>query len=71
MIWFGVGRAPNVAAKLCSIREPSYHSYIAGEVYDKMNDDAKLWQRQNMWEERNWAAGPISRVFRSSWWVKP
>jgi len=69
LIW--VGRAPNVAAKLCGLRESNYCSYMTGDVYDMINDEAKLYQGQNMWEERTWSRGPVARVFRSSWWVKP
>jgi adenylate cyclase len=69
LIW--VGRAPNVAAKLCSLRESTFHSYITGEVYDVINDEAKLYQGQNMWEERVWSTGPVRRIFRSNWWIRP
>src|SRR4051794_19768950 len=50
LVW--VGRAPNIAAKLCALREPNYSSYISGEVYDKLGNEAKLWEGRNMWEER-------------------
>ena len=69
LIW--VGRAPNVAAKLCSLRENNYRSYMTGDVYDMISEEAKLYQGQNMWEERTWTKGPVARVFRSSWWIKP
>jgi class 3 adenylate cyclase len=69
LIW--VGRAPNVAAKLCGIRETNYRSYMTGDVYDKINEEAKIYQGRNMWEERTWPNGPVVRIFRSSWWVKP
>jgi adenylate cyclase len=69
LIW--VGRAPNVAAKLCGIREPNFHSYITGEVYDKIHDEAKFYEGNNMWEERAWSSGPVRRIFRSSWWIRP
>lgn len=70
LIW--VGRAPNVAAKLSALREPSYSSFITGDVYDLMNSSSKISSGgENMWEERTWSGGPVSRVFRSSWWSKP
>lgn len=69
LVW--VGRAPNVAAKLCGLREPPYNSYISGEAYNKLNDEAKISGDKSMWEERKWTNGPIDRIFRSSWTWKP
>ena len=69
LIW--IGRAPNVAAKLSALREAPHHSFISGDVYDMLHDDAKLWQGQNMWEQRSWSSGPINRVYRSGWWRHP
>lgn len=70
LIW--VGRAPNVAAKLSAIRESPFNSFIAGEVYDRLNSDAKTSNSgRAMWEERTWSQGPISRVFRSAWTWTP
>jgi adenylate cyclase len=70
LVW--VGRAPNVAAKLSGIRDKPYNTYITGEVYDSLAEEAKFGgqPRSNMWEERSWTAGPVKRVFCSSfWWV--
>jgi adenylate cyclase len=72
LVW--VGRAPNIAAKLSSIREPDYSTYITEAVYDMLHDSAKLSDGQNMWERRSWAKGEpygTGTVFRSSWWMKP
>lgn len=72
LVW--VGRAPNIAAKLSSLREPDYSTYITEEVYDKLHDSAKLYGGQDMWERRSWAKGEpygTGTVYRSSWWVKP
>jgi hypothetical protein len=66
-----VGQAPNVAAKLCGIRDAPYYSFITGAIYDGMATEVKITNNQNMWEERNWTSGPIKRVFRSSWTWKP
>lgn len=64
LIW--VGGPPNIAAKLSAIRDTPYHSFIAGSVYDQIADEVKVTpQGQNLWEERVWNGGPISRVFRS------
>jgi len=69
LIW--IGRAPNVAAKMSGFRDPPYFSFISGEIYDHVADEAKLSNGQNMWEERTWTQGPIKRVFRSSWTWTP
>lgn len=69
LIW--VGRAPNVAAKLSSIRDTPYHSFITGTVFDQMADLVKVTNGVSMWEERTWTSGPVPRVFRSSWEWQP
>lgn len=72
LIW--VGRAPNIAAKLSSIREQGYSTYITEAVYKKLHDSAKLFNGQQMWERRSWSKGEpygTSVVYRSSWWFKP
>jgi hypothetical protein len=66
LIW--IGRAPNVAAKLSGLRETDYRSYISGTVYDALAPEGKTSTNgKSMWEERKWSAGPIERIFRSSW----
>ena len=69
LIW--IGRAPNAAAKLSDMRNSPYHSYITGDVYRNMRDEAKVSSDgRQMWEERKWTAGPVSQIYRSSWtWV--
>lgn len=72
IVW--VGRAPNIAAKLSSIREPDYSTYITEAVYGALHDSAKLFDGQNMWERRSWAKGKpygTGTVYRSAWWLKP
>lgn len=68
-VW--VGRAANYAAKLCSLRDGNYVSWITGSVYDNMNDEVKLSDGKNMWEERVWKSQNDFRVFRSNWRWKP
>jgi adenylate cyclase len=72
LIW--VGRAPNIAAKLSSIREQGYSSYITEAVFNKLNDSAKSFNGQQMWEGRTWSKGEpygTNAIYRSSWWLKP
>jgi adenylate cyclase len=66
LVW--VGRAPNIAAKLSGIREAPYATFITGEVYDMLANEAKFAASgagPNMWESRTWANQPVTRVFRS------
>ena len=72
LIW--VGRAPNIAAKLSSIREPGYSSYITEAVYSVLHQSAKIFGTSSMWESRTWPNGNQygnETVYRSSWWLKP
>jgi class 3 adenylate cyclase len=67
LVW--VGRAANYAAKLSSISEQPYATFISKVVYDNMNKEAKFTNDQNMWEERTWHGNTI---YRSSWyWSVP
>ncbi len=68
-----VGQAANVAAKLSTVRESPYHSYITKSVYDAVADTAKLYQGTNMWESRTWKVLPAGStdLYRSSWWLRP
>ncbi|HYD88643.1 MAG TPA: hypothetical protein VEA80_14305 [Vitreimonas sp.] len=67
LVW--VGRAPNVAAKLSTIRESTYRTYITDSVFSMMHDDAKYGgsPRQLMWEQRSWTGGPVPTIYRSNW----
>jgi class 3 adenylate cyclase len=71
LVW--IGRAPNVAAKLSGIRETNYATYVSGNVYDVLANDAKVASDgRAMWEERKWTGGPVERIFRSGWtWTPP
>ena len=69
LIW--VGRAPNVAAKLSAIRDTPYHTFITDAVFSQMMEPAKVTNGIAMWEERAWKAGPVPKVYRSSWEWQP
>lgn len=69
LVW--VGRAANYAAKLCSLREGAYASWITKDVYDALTDKEKIGPNGNpMWESRTWTARGLT-VYRSSWNWKP
>src|SRR5580700_10545861 len=55
LIW--VGGVPNVAAKLSSIREQGYSTYITEPVFKKLHQSAKLYDGQSIWERRTWQKG--------------
>ena len=65
LVW--VGRAANHAAKLCSLPN-SYPIRITKEVYDYLNETAKMSSAgKNMWEAATW--NDMGRtIYRSTWW---
>jgi class 3 adenylate cyclase len=67
LVW--VGRAANYAAKLCTLGNEEFPTYITEDVYSKLAAEAKFGgtPRQNMWEKRIWTAKGLS-VYRSNWW---
>lgn len=69
LVW--VGRAPNVAAKLSGIREAPYNVWITDSVYAAAHESARLTKGVNMWEERQWAAVPVPKIYRSTWTWQP
>ena len=70
LVW--VGRAANYAAKLCSLREGDYNTYITEEVFDRLTDKSKYGGNPTrlMWEKMMWQERGIT-VYRSSWWWNP
>ena len=71
LVW--VGQASNVAAKLSTLREHPYSTFITKAIYDNIDDIAKLTNNQNMWESRTWTALPADKhnLYRSNWHWKP
>lgn len=67
LVW--VGRAANYAAKLCSLDDKDYPSYITEDVFLKLNEEAKYGgdPRRLMWEKRIWTETGTT-VYRSNWW---
>lgn len=66
LVW--VGRAANYAAKLSSLGEENYSSYITGTVCDVMLGEVKYngTPQRAMWEERVWTQQKI-KIYRSNW----
>jgi len=64
LVW--VGRAANYAAKLCSLREGSYRSWITETVYSSLHDSVKFHEGRAMWERVKWDEKDIY-VYRSAW----
>lgn len=64
LVW--VGRSANIAAKLCSLREESYATWITKSVYDAMRDSTKYYDQKDMWEKRTWTAKSME-VYRSAY----
>lgn len=71
LVW--VGRSPNIAAKLCTLREDPYNSWITADVFDDMANSVRQSSGTDMWEQRNWAALAIAdkTVYRSKYYWAP
>jgi class 3 adenylate cyclase len=73
LIW--VGRAPNVAAKLSSIRDKKYKTFITADVYKALAPDSKIngTPKRDMWTALTWKAGEAygtSAIYGSAWtWI--
>ena len=65
LVW--VGRSANLAAKLCSLREGGYASWITGDVYDKCREGVKTAEGKSMWEQRSWKPQGDMRVYCSAY----
>ena len=70
LVW--VGKAANFAAKLCSLREGNYPSFITEEVFSKLGEISKYGgdPKRLMWEKVMWNEQGIA-IYRSSWSWKP
>ena len=71
LVW--VSQTANVAAKLSTLREPPFNTYITKGIYDTMHLEVKFTNSTNMWEPRIWSALPEGKqnIYRSSWRWKP
>lgn len=73
LLW--IGRAPNIAAKLSSLRMVGYSSYITKDVFDVINNEAKFSPTDGslMWESRTWSRLPSNHqsIYMSKWWIRP
>ncbi len=66
LVW--VGRAPNIAAKLCGVRAGQYRTFITPDVYKRLN--ARVREMGSppvaMWERRDWTVVEgMSALYRS------
>jgi class 3 adenylate cyclase len=70
LVW--VGRAANYAAKLATLREPGYSSFVTADVFESMHESVKFGGPHNqlMWESRVWAKINIG-LYRSTWRWSP
>lgn len=67
LIW--VGRAPNLAAKLSSVRDGNKNSLVTKDAYDKAHASAKeSAESAAMWEQKTWEG---QTIYTSSWSWKP
>jgi class 3 adenylate cyclase len=64
LVW--VGRAANYAAKLSSLPD-THASRITGDVYSRLNDEAKYSNGVSIWEEAKWTDMGNMKIYRSNW----
>jgi adenylate cyclase len=71
LVW--IGQAPNIAAKLSTLRESPFNSFITKAVYDAMDNIGKLSNGVNMWESRTWNTLPMGlrNIYRSNCQWRP
>jgi adenylate cyclase len=74
LIW--VGRAPNIAAKLSSIRMDKFKTFITPNVYQQLDKPSKIQgtPERDMWTILNWASGDrygIPQIYGSEWTWNP
>lgn len=67
LVW--VGRAANIAAKLCSLRDATYSTFITDAVYQNLHESARFGgtPSRSMWERVTWTE-QNQPVHRSNWW---
>ncbi len=69
LVW--VGGAANYAAKLCSLREGTYTSWITEQVFNSLLDESKYGpNKEPMWTKKWWSEYSKT-VYASSWQWKP
>lgn len=68
LIW--VGRSPNIAAKLSTIREHNFNTFITSSVYNSIHESAKLSNGVNMWQFHVSENLPseISSIYKSTYY---
>ena len=67
LVW--VGRAANYAAKLSTLGDENYSTFITESVYDNLNVSSKNGGNpaRNMWEKTIWNETGIV-IYKSTWW---
>jgi class 3 adenylate cyclase len=69
LVW--VGRAANHAAKLCTLREGTFASWITAEVFGKLTEAVRTTNGTSMWEPRTWTTMGNRSIYRSNWTWTP
>ncbi|MGQ2968890.1 MAG: adenylate/guanylate cyclase domain-containing protein [Allorhizobium sp.] len=70
LIW--IGEPPSFAAKLSDIRDYPFSVYVTDQVYQLMNDTAKVTDGYNRWVETTTTfAGQARKVYKTSYTLRP
>jgi class 3 adenylate cyclase len=62
-----IGRAANYAAKLCALSH-DFPTWITGDIYKNIDNEAKTANGTNMWEARIWNDMNKMSIYRSTYW---
>ena len=67
LVW--VGRAANHAAKICTLRQDEFPTWITDAVFQRLADEVKYGgsPRQLMWQSWTWSKLSPPSVHRSAW----
>lgn len=71
LVW--VGRAANIAAKLCALREDQYATWITDDVYRAADASVRTSSKgEALWQAQRWTARDNAPVHCSGWsWPLP
>ncbi len=64
LVW--VGPAANYAAKMCSLRQGAFATWISASTFEKLTEPLKATKGKPMWEARAWTTTGRT-VYCSSW----
>jgi class 3 adenylate cyclase len=68
LVW--VGNAANYAAKLSALRDGGYTTWITQRVFDRLNDNLKLAEGNQIWISHTWKSQGDQQIYGSTYLSK-